>query len=59
MKLDAAKRFCAALQNAIALAESQGRDELTHADLESFAAQDDDARASLEAAIKKAEQEGR
>lgn len=59
MKLDEARRFVAALNDAIARAEAQGRDHLTHAELQAFAAQDDAARAELDAEIKKAQEQNR
>lgn len=51
MTLDAARGMVAALQFAIAQAESEGRDELNESDLSAFAAEDDAARAVLAAAI--------
>lgn len=55
MKIEVAKQFVQSLQDAIAKAEADGRNELNTADLASFAAADDAARAELQAVIDKAE----
>lgn len=55
MKLDNAIKFAAALQAAIDRAKAEGRDHLTEADLDTFSAIDDDARADLEHAIEQSE----
>lgn len=51
MKLDQAKIFVQSLRAAIEKAEAEGRDDLTTADIDSFAAADDAARADLQTAI--------
>lgn len=51
MKLQDAKKLVLAMQDAIARAEAEGRDELLHDDLTMFARQDDIARVELQEAI--------
>lgn len=55
MKLDQARAFAQSLMTAADRAEAEGRDHLTEADLQLFAAADDAARAELAAAIAKAQ----
>lgn len=54
MKIDAAIQFAEALKSAAEQALAEGRTELNTTDLDVFRGVDDDARAELEAAIKRA-----
>ncbi|MCC7082183.1 MAG: hypothetical protein IT530_16040 [Burkholderiales bacterium] len=54
MKVDVAIQYARALEQAAKKALDEGRDEITNADLDAFAALDDEARGELEAAIKRA-----
>jgi hypothetical protein len=53
MKLEVARAYARTLLAAVDKAEAEGRDTLTTADMDQFAALDDAARADLQAAIER------